>query len=265
MSSPTERKTVVGKSFRLVLAFSVLLLSISLFNIVQDIRGEHDLGIFSTFWISVVGVIFSFGQLRKPLLLTGFVFLNTLILKINLQRMRQVPWDPDVHLATGKVLMRLASLQFYKTRLLLSWDDPKKYGRAIEQRITNYLKGVTAALQALDMAYRLDGPGLLARMGGTFRGIQVTPRSEHLAQVNLVRFKILFPQEVVANHVDFQPGETLLEALSCLCSLIDFNPLCAEAFESGRLLMAHLHHEDIADAFQEIAHHIVHAHEQAGS
>ncbi|GCE14974.1 hypothetical protein [Tengunoibacter tsumagoiensis] len=255
----------MGKRFRLVIAFSILLLSISLFMIILDIKGGHDFGIFSSFWISVVAVLFSFNQLRKPLFLTGFVFLNTLVLHINLLRMRQAPWDPDAPLATGKVRMRLASLQFYKTRLLLSWDDPKKYSRAIEQRITNDLQGVTAALLALDMAYRLDGPGLLARKGGTVRGIQVTPRSELLAQANLTRFKMLFPQEIVANHVDFQPGEPLLEALSCLCSSIDFNPLCAEAFESGRLLMAHLHHEDIADAFQGIARHIVHAHEQTGS
>lgn len=248
--------------FRWGLILWVLILGISLFGIFQYIKGgAGSSNILNGLLTYVLGLTVSLVQLRTTLFLMVAMFIDRTLLRMNRQRMLLRPRDSDVYLAQGILLMRLASYAFQKTRLWLSWDDPKKHAQWINQQLTKNLELVSAALQALDTAYQLDIDGILARKGGTFSEIQVTPQREQIAQANLARCKTLLSQEAEESTAD-QPGNALLEALYRLTSSIWLNPLFVEAFESGSLLMASLHREELASTFQKIGLRIAHAHEQ---
>lgn len=242
----------MGLKFRWGLILWVLLLGISLFGIFQYVKGgAHASDILNNLLSYVIGLIVSLAQLRATLFLMGLTFIDRTLLIRFQKRMLLRPRDSDVYLAQGILLMRLASYGFHKTILWLSWDDPKKYTQWINQRLTQNLELVAAALQALDTAYQLDIDGILARKGGTFSEIQVTAQREQRAQANLARCKTLLSQET-EGITAAQPGNALLEALYRLSSSIWLNPLFVEAFESGSLLMTSLHREELAITFQKI-------------
>ncbi len=242
----------MGLKFRWGLILWVILLGTSLFGIYQYIKGgAHTSDILNSLLPYVIGLFVSLAQLRAPLFLTGLTLIDRTLLIHFQKRMLLRPRDSDVHLAQGILLMRLASYGFHKTILWLSWDAPKKHTQWINQRLTQNLEMMAAALHALDTAYQLDIDGILARKGGTFSEIQITAQREQRAQANLARCKTLLSQETEGITAD-KPGNALLEALYRLSSSIWLNPLFAEAFESGSLLMASLHREELASTLQKI-------------
>lgn len=247
-----EEGVILGLKFRWGLIFWVFLLGLSLFGIFLFFqRGAHASDILNNLLLYVIGLIISLAQLRAPLFLMGLTLIDRTLLKMNQKRMPLHLKESDVHLAQGILLMRLASYGFHKTILWLSWDDPKKHAQWINQRLTQNLEMVAAALHALDTAYQLDIDGILARKGGTFSEIQVTAQREQRARANLARCKTLLSQETEGSTAD-QPGNALLEALYRLSSSIWLNPLFVEAFESGSLLMTSLDREELASTFQKI-------------
>ncbi len=240
------QRQIVGIKYYLALAVDAFLFSMSLAGIILGL----DAWLFGTGL--VMSLVLGWQLLRGTLSLVLGTVINKALLTATARRLLRVPLNADWHLGLGVLLMRRIEYDLDGLKLLLAWDDATKYSAAINRRMTKNLERADVAVQALATALQLDGHGILARKGGSFGGLRITPQRETLAQLSVERFKALFAQQVEKAAFD-EPNMALIDAFARLCASIGLNPLSSEALESASQLMAYFHRHETGRKFHEIA------------